>query len=187
MVQRGERSRERILRTAQTQFAARGYEATTIRSVAAEAHIDPSMVMRYFRNKEGLFEAATAVELRIPDLSAVPRDELGRAVASHFVDTWEAETSAPLRVLLSSALSGSAAAERVTEVFRTQLEPIVRASGAVDQREATERAGLIASQVLGFALCRYVLLLPPIVALEPAAAVAWLGPTIQRYLVEPAP
>src|ERR1700712_5774512 len=97
----GERSRSRILTTAQAQFAERGYEAPTIRSVATEARIDPSMVMRYFGNKEGLFAAATAVELRIPDLAGVPSGELGAAVARHFVTTWEAETSAPLRVLLS--------------------------------------------------------------------------------------
>ncbi|MDJ0356612.1 TetR family transcriptional regulator [Paenarthrobacter sp. PH39-S1] len=186
-MRRGERSQERILSTAQSQFAARGYEATTIRSVATEAHIDPSMVMRYFGSKEGLFAAATSVELRIPDLAGVPRDELGVAVARHFMSTWEAETSAPLRVLLSSALSGSAAAARVSEIFRTQLEPIIRASGTADGREANERAGLISTQVLGFALCRYVLRLPPIVSLEPDAAIGWLAPVIQRYLVAPAP
>jgi AcrR family transcriptional regulator len=183
----GERSRARILTTAQAQFAERGYEATTIRSVATEARIDPSMVMRYFGNKEGLFAAATAVDLRIPDLAGVPHDELGVAVARHFVATWEAETSAPLRVLLSSALAGSAAADRVSEIFRTQLEPILQASGAADRSEARERAGLIASQVLGFALCRYVLRLSPIASLEPDVAVGWLGPTIQRYLTAPAP
>jgi hypothetical protein len=55
----------------------------------------------------------------------VPHDHLGRTVARHFIATWEAETSAPLRVLLSSALAGSAAAARVSEIFRTQLEPFL--------------------------------------------------------------
>ena len=49
--------RERILDAARQQFARDGYERTTIRSVATEAEIDPSMVMRYFGNKEGLYLA----------------------------------------------------------------------------------------------------------------------------------
>jgi len=36
--------------------------------------------------------------------------------------------------------------------------------------------------MLGMALCRYVLRLPPVVALDRAAVIRWLGPTIQRYL-----
>jgi AcrR family transcriptional regulator len=187
--QRGERTRAAILQAAQNQFAARGYDATTIRSVASEADIDPSMVMRYFGSKDGLFAAATAVDLRIPDLADVPREQVGRAVARHFISTWEAESSAPLRVLLSAALAGSAAADRMVRVFGSQLEPVIAATRAADPEEASRRAGLVASQVLGFALCRYVLRIPPLVTLSPAIAEEWLGPTIQRYITgeEPKP
>lgn len=38
------------------------------------------------------------------------------------------------------------------------------------------------SQLLGLALTRYVLRLPPVVALSPAEIVEEVGPTIQRYL-----
>jgi ABC-type Zn2+ transport system substrate-binding protein/surface adhesin len=41
--------------------------------------------------------------------------------------------------------------------------------------------------MLGLAMCRYVLRLPPVVALDRAAVVAWLGPVVQRYLAEPEP
>jgi hypothetical protein len=51
-----------------------------------------------------------------------------------------------------------------------------------DPRTAATRAGLVATQALGFALCRYVLALPPVANLTRAEAVAWLGPTITRYL-----
>jgi hypothetical protein len=49
-------------------------------------------------------------------------------------------------------------------------------------RDAGTRAGLIATQILGFALGRYVLKLPPIVAMDRDDVIAWLGPTLQRYL-----
>jgi len=39
--------------------------------------------------------------------------------------------------------------------------------------------------VLGLALCRYVLRLPPIVGMSRQDVVGWLGPTVQRYLDGP--
>jgi AcrR family transcriptional regulator len=152
----------------------------TIRAVAADASIDASMVMRYYISKEGLFAAATEIDLALPDLSHVPRERLGEAVAEHFLSRWEENDSGtPLRGLLSSALAGSTAAEKMTAIFRSQLTPVIAAANVGNTTEAAERAGLVATQILGFALCRYVLRLPPIVALEREAAVRWLAPTIQ--------
>jgi AcrR family transcriptional regulator len=185
--QQAGRARATILTAAQKRFAATGYDRTTIRAVAADASIDASMVMRYYGSKEGLFAAATEIDLGMPDLSDIPRDRLGVAVAQHFLCRWEENDSGtPLRVLLSSALAGSAAAEKMTAIFRSQLIPIITAAGVGDATEAAERAALVASQVLGFALCRYVLRLQPIVDLDHQAAVRWLAPTIQSYLTGPA-
>ena len=47
------------------------------------------------------------------------------------------------------------------------------------------RAALVATQMLGLALCRYVLRLEPVAKLSEQDVVAWLAPTIQRYLAEP--
>ncbi|MDQ4110875.1 MAG: hypothetical protein M3306_07210 [Actinomycetota bacterium] len=44
------------------------------------------------------------------------------------------------------------------------------------------RAALVATQLLGVALGRYVLHLPPIVEMDPEEIVAWVAPTIDRYL-----
>lgn len=184
--QQAQRSRATILTAAQRRFAETGYERTTIRAIAADASIDASMVMRYFGNKEGLFVAATQIDLALPDLSHVPRKDLGEAAARHFLNRWEEEeTGGPLRVLLSTALAGSAAAKKMNAIFRNQLTPVVAAAGTSDTEKAAERAGMVATQILGFALCKYVLRLPPIAALDHDAAVRWLTPTIQSYLTEP--
>jgi hypothetical protein len=66
------------------------------------------------------------------------------------------------------------------EIFGSQLQPLVNSQ--VPSGQAATRAGLIASQVLGLALCRYVLRLPPVVDMTREEIVEWLGPTIQRYL-----
>jgi Tetracyclin repressor-like, C-terminal domain len=62
------------------------------------------------------------------------------------------------------------------------LLPVI---ATVNPVEPQRRAGLIASQVLGLALCRYVLRLPPVVGMSHDEIVGWLGPTVQRYLEAP--
>lgn len=47
--------REQIKRVAESQFIARGYDGTTMRSIAKGAGCDPAMVSYYFRSKQRLF------------------------------------------------------------------------------------------------------------------------------------
>ncbi|MGH2944124.1 MAG: TetR family transcriptional regulator [Solirubrobacteraceae bacterium] len=174
------------MQAARAQFAADGFERTTIRAVAADADIDPSMVMRYYGSKRGLFAAATHVDLELPDLAGVPAGELGAATVRHFLSRWDGADDS-LRILLASAATNATAAQRMQEIFRAQLQPVVAAAGPHDPGTAAVRAGLVASQMLGLALCRYVLRLPPVVDLEPEAIVRWLSPVVQRYLKDPEP
>lgn len=74
---------------ARERFATEGYERATVRAIAADAGIDPAMVMRYFGSKERLFAAAAEFDLRLPDLAAVPADEIGAVLVGHFLDRWE--------------------------------------------------------------------------------------------------
>jgi AcrR family transcriptional regulator len=62
----GQRTRLGILQVAREQFHRLGYDGASIRSIAAAADIDPSMVMRYYGSKEGLFAAAMDIDLRLP-------------------------------------------------------------------------------------------------------------------------
>jgi AcrR family transcriptional regulator len=178
---RSDRTRAGILAAARERFAADGYERATIRAIAADAAIDPAMVMRYFGNKEKLFAAAAEFDLRLPDLSALPPDEAGAALINHFLDRWEDDES--LKALLRAGVTNPVAADRMRELFAGQLGPMIaRLSDPADAGSVATRAGLVATQALGFALCRYVLELEPVAALTRAEAVAWLGPTITRYL-----
>jgi AcrR family transcriptional regulator len=181
---RSESTRTAILAAARERFAADGYERATIRAIAKDARIDPSMVMRYFGSKEGLFAAAVTLDLRLPDLTQVPRDEVGRALVTHFLRLWEENEE--LTAMLRVGVTDQTAAERLQGVFRDQLMPVAR-QACPDPEQVPARAGLCAAQVLGVALTRYVLRLPPVVALHREEVVAWVGPTIQRYLTAPSP
>jgi AcrR family transcriptional regulator len=166
-----------ILAAAKQRFAESGYERATIRAIAADANIDPSMVMRYFGNKDQLFAAAADFDLQLPDVSDVDPKQLGARLVAHFLDRWERDEA--LVVLLRSSTTNDEAAQRMQTIFSSQLWPVI---AKVNPADAPRRAGLIATQVLGLALCRYVLRLPPVIAMSHDEVIAWLGPTIQRYL-----
>ncbi len=181
---RSEATRTAILTAARERFATDGYERATIRAIAKDANIDPSMVMRYYGNKEGLFAAAVAVDLRLPDLGGLPRQEAGRALVGHFLAMWE--RNEVLTALLRVGATNQAGAERMQEIFREQVMPVAR-QVCPDPEQAPARAALCATQLLGLALTRYVLRIPPVVALHREEIVAWLAPTLQRYLTAPSP
>jgi AcrR family transcriptional regulator len=181
---RSDQTRAAILAAARERFAADGYERATIRAIAADASIDPAMVMRYFGNKEKLFAAAAEFDLRLPDLSALPRDQLGAGLIEHFLDRWEGDDT--LMALLRAGVTNHAAADRMRQLFMEQLGPaIAKLTGGGP--DTAVRAGLVATQALGLALCRYVLTLGPIAEMPRATVVAWLTPTIQHYLTSPDP
>lgn len=168
-----------ILRAARLRFAEDGFDRATIRAIAADADIDPAMVMRYFGSKDQLFAAATDFDLKLPDLGTVAPDQLGTVLATHFLNLWEHDES--LQILLRSSVTNPAVGAQMQEIFATQLVPASSRLGT-DEQDAARRAGLAASQVLGMALCRYILCLPPIIAMERDEVIAWIGPTLQRYL-----
>jgi AcrR family transcriptional regulator len=183
-LRKGERTRRGILRAARAQFQQLGYSGASIRSIAAAAEIDPSMVMRYFGSKEGLFAAAVDVDLRLPDLAGRPAGERGRHLVQHFLTRWEGDpVDDVLVLLLRSAVSNEVARTRMHAVFTEQLA--VRVAELGDPDGALRRAGLIAPQMLGLAYCRYVLGLPGVATATADQLVADLSPTVQRYLSDP--
>ncbi|WP_433653326.1 TetR family transcriptional regulator [Micromonospora zamorensis] len=176
---RSDATRAAILRAARERFAADGYERATIRAIAADAQIDPSMVMRYYGSKEGLFAAAAEFDLRLPDLAAVPPEQLGETLVRHFLTRWEGDET--LVALLRAASTNPVAAERMRGIFADQLTAAVATFGT-DPTTTARRAGLVASQILGLAYTRYVVRLPPMVDTTPQDLVSWVAPTLQRYL-----
>jgi len=69
-------------------------------------------------------------------------------------------------------------------IFAAQVAPQVALLTALPRAESAARAGLVSSQILGLALCRYVLKLPPVARLSRAEIVRRVGPTVQRYLFD---
>ena len=174
---KSDRTRAAILDAAQKLFAQHGHDRTTVRDIAAKASIDPALVIRYFGSKDDLFVRAAAFDLRMPDLSKVKRSQIGDTLIRRFLELGEGFTG--MTVLLRSAASNDYAASRVRELFAAQVLPAFARVGS--RADAAERAGLVASQLLGLALCRYILKIPPVAEMSAQEIVKHIGPTIQRY------
>lgn len=175
-----ERTKARILACALERFAARGFDRTTIRAVAADAGIDPAMVMRYFTNKEALFNAAVRDDPELPDLSHVPRTEIGVEVARAFLRRWKDPGAL---TLLRVASTNQVTANQVHEAYRDQLATL--AATLAPPHEARERASLVASQIVGLAVCRHILHLEPLPDMDTETLAQRIGPTLQHYLTDP--
>ena len=178
---KSERTRAQILAAARQLFAQQGYDATTIRDVAAQASIDPAMVIRYFHSKEELFALAATIELKLPPVGAIDPARIGDMLIRRFLEVWEgAPDGRGMAILLRSASSNEFAANKMREVFNAQVRHAVASVGS--PANAGLRAGLVSSQLLGLAMCRYILQLPPVVAMSPEEIIRDIGPTLQRYV-----
>ncbi|MEV0298988.1 TetR family transcriptional regulator [Nocardia sp. NPDC050710] len=178
---RSDATRAAILEAARARFAAEGFRKATVRAIAADAAIDPSMVMRYFGSKDGLFAAAVDIDLELPDLSAADPNTLGELLVRRFLTIWEDQPdNKVLLILLRSSITDDAVTDRFRQIFAEQVLPAVLRFG--DPADAQRRGGLIVTQLLGLALCRYILRLPPVVALSHDQIIADIAPTLQRYL-----
>ncbi len=176
-------TRRAILDAARSAFAAQGYDRATIRSIAAAAGVDASMVMRYFESKAGLFAAVATADVPVLDLAAVPADRRGEALVRHLVERWEAPASGDeLMLLLRTAVTSGEVATQLQAVLAQLIIGPIAATGTDD---AEVRGALIQSQLLGVALCRYVLRQEPLASLPIEHVVASIAPSVQRYLDTP--
>ena len=178
-------TRDAILRAAQEGFNARGFDATSLRGIAREAAVDPALVTHYFGSKEALFEAALALPVDpgslVPLLLADGVDGLGERIIRTFLGVWDGTPGqGPMLAMLRSAVSHQDSADRLRSLLtRALLQPLAEGAGCGD---AQLRACLLASQIAGLALARYVLKVEPLASATADELAPLVGPTLQRYL-----
>ncbi len=174
-------TRQRILEHAQRQFAEHGYTAITVKGVADAAGVSPNLITRYFGGKDGLFLAATKVEIAVSDSIDGDRSTLGARLAANIVHRWFGATGPdPMLVLHRASGERPEAAEALATFLDTNsLEPLHRylRDTGLDSAEARSRAAAIDAFILGVSTRRRVLRSE---LGDPADLQAWLGTTIQR-------
>jgi AcrR family transcriptional regulator len=180
-------TREDILRAARRRFARYGYDRATFRNIAADAGVDPALIVQFFGSKQDLFTAAVTSPVTLGELYAESEEEEPAApgvrlarLLMRWLDHPEAREAMIARI--RSAATEPAAAEMVREMIGGQLTEFARMLGG-DRPE--ERATLLASAFLGAVWARHVVGLEPLASMPSEEVAAWLGPTFQHYLDAP--
>ena len=177
-------TRAEVLAAARTSFAEKGFRGTTIRAVAAAAGVDPALVHHYFGTKDDLFVAALQIsvdprEVLAPVVAAGP-DGAGERLLRTFLSVWDDPELQPGLVALARSMMADDTAGLVRDGFLPVVVGPVLAGLVTDRPEV--RVPLVASQVIGLIVARYVLALPPLAQMPAEDVVARMGPTLQRYL-----
>jgi AcrR family transcriptional regulator len=178
-------SRDAVLAAAKQRFAQQGYEKTTLRAIAADANVDPAMVLYLFGSKADLFRESLRLILDPAVLVGAlegPAEDVGARMVSTYLRIWESpETASSMRAMLVAATSNSDA----HEAFRTFMRDyVLTAVSAVlgGGEQARLRAMLAASNLVGTAMLRYVMEVPPLATLPSDDVVRLIAPTVTRYL-----
>lgn len=182
-------TRAAILAAARERFATAGFGATSVRAIATDAGVDPALVHHYFGSKRDLFVAALALpvdprEVLAPVIAQGP-DGAGERLLATFLAVWDdPERRLPLLAVARSILDPSGHRLLQDGFIVAVLVPVLTDLG-IDQVE--RRAPLLASQIVGLIVMRYVLEVEPLASMPAADVVTVVGPTIQRYLTGPLP
>ena len=175
----------RIVAAARDEFAENGWAGTTIRAVARTADVDPALVYHYFGSKEGLLDAATNPPQKwlesVAEVWTTPVDQLGRALITLLLASWADDEIGPtLRAILQTAAHEPSTREKLRRVVEGSLMGVSKLGS--NQQDRLVRSGLIGSQMMGFALMRYVWKIEPIASMTDDEAIAAIAPNLQRYV-----
>jgi AcrR family transcriptional regulator len=178
-------SRETVLQAAKRQFAINGYEKTTLRAIARDAHVDPSMVLYLFGSKEELFRESLRLIMDPEVLVAALAEgdgDIGTRMVRMYLRIWETpDTAASMRAMLQSATSNADAHEAFRGFMQSYVLPAV--SDALGGGEQARLRGMLAgSQLVGVAMLRYVMQIPPLATLSGDELERLIAPTLTRYL-----
>ena len=182
-------TRAEVLAAARTSFAEKGFRGTTIRAVAAAAGVDAALVHHYFGTKEDLFLAA--LEIRVdPRVAMVPVveggvDGAGERLLRVFLSVWDDEESRlPLMAVVRGIVEPAGQQLLRDGFMRMVLGPL---GTRLELDRPDDRMALVASQLVGIVVLRYLVRVEPLASMPADVLVATYAPTLQAYLSGPLP
>lgn len=179
-------TRDTILDAARFAFSEKGFDATTVREIAAMAGVDPAMINHHFGSKEKLFLATldAPVDPRgfIEGVMIGPHESMGERLLTTMLGVWDSPVGTAGISLLRTGIQHEWGAKLLREfLLNRALAPIIKELD-LPAEEAKWRTSLLASQITGLILTRYVLKLEPLASASSAEIVAAIAPNVQRYL-----
>jgi len=181
-------SRAAILKAAQRLFADRGYDATSVRGVAARARVDPALVLHFFGSKAELFASSLQLPLDPSEIEALASGEratLGRRLAEFYFQRVFSDRRETVLSLLRSAVSNPEAAAMLRRAI--QASAVAALSRLFPGEEAALRGELCASHMMGLFLARHILRVEPLASEDDQRLIEAVAPALQHYLTAPLP
>jgi AcrR family transcriptional regulator len=180
-----------ILTAARDAFAERGYDGASIRNIATSAGVDPALVHHYFGTKNQLFIDALQVPIDparlLPQIIADGLDGVGERIVRTMLAVWDSKAGGPAAAFIRSAVSNEVMARLLREFIAQRILRRVVKDLPIDPAEGPLRGTLVASQIAGLIMVRYIIKVEPLASTPPETIVRLIGPTIQRYLSDPLP
>ncbi|MET9490549.1 TetR family transcriptional regulator [Nocardia sp. NPDC006630] len=171
--------RRSVLESARRLFTERGFDQTSIRAIAADADVNPALVITYFGSKEALFrEIVSDLRLR-DDVLPGELEGLGARLARRYVERWEhMSADDPWQALLRSAMTHAPSEQIMRSVLDVQLATPLRAIFG-DEGTGPSRNALVRCLLIGTIMERYVFRFEPACSLPAAQFEEVLGNTLQ--------
>lgn len=175
-----------IVGVARASFAEHGWAGTTMRAVARDAGVDPALVHYYFGSKEELLDASTTLPPEwiesVRSAVATPVRRRGEAIVRNVLRVWkDPELSEVWRSLVLTAAHEPRTREKLVALVSTSLVPAVEGDLRGDD-ERRLRASLVAAQMMGVIMMRYIWRVEPLASLPDDEVVALEAPMVQRHL-----
>ena len=152
--------------------------------MAAEAGVDPALVMQYFGSKEGLFGAAARWSEEEQAVTRATRDELPTAALADVFERFESGDEADREAavaLMRSCLTHPEAARVVRD--EVMCDRVAAVAATIGGDDAELRAGLIGACMIGLTMARHVLHVEPVASAAREDVERLLGPAL-RALVD---
>ncbi|HEY1530582.1 MAG TPA: TetR family transcriptional regulator [Galbitalea sp.] len=182
-------TRNAILDAARSRFATDGFTNSTIRKIAADAGVDPSLVMQYFGSKDELF--ATVMNVgpntmsRVSDAFNGPEDSIGERVTRAFLEVWDGDplVSQPLQALLRAAIGNAQATLQLRGLIQKRV--IDDLSPRLRNGDMAVRIEIASSMLVGVVVGRQLVRIEALVQQDREALISYLAPSIQAILSPP--
>ncbi|MFA7296039.1 MAG: TetR family transcriptional regulator [Dehalococcoidia bacterium] len=176
-------SRAEILAAARALFAQRGFRATTTRQVAERAGVDIALIHHFFGTKAGLFEAAIDVQ-RIGGqlhtaLTAPPGGDVAEAVARLYLDRLFAHDLDTFTAVLRTVVGGDEELPWLRGLFADRMLGVARQAFGPGSEL---RAEIVAAQMVGLLVLRYILQVEPIASASTDEIVERLAPGLRAVM-----
>jgi AcrR family transcriptional regulator len=179
-------TKQSILDAARSVFAEKGFDGASIRAIATGAKVDPALVHHYFGTKDKLFLESMNMPLDpaelVPKALAGPREEAGERLVRLVISVWDSPAGVAAVALMRSAVSNEWLARLMREFVVTQVLRRAIHEMGMQGEDAALRSALVATQIAGLALIRYVFKVEPVASADPETLVRAIGPNVQRYL-----